>query len=98
MDDWFLVEFGPYGFRLSPTIYNPDSFSPTKKVIHPDGFPTPVMLTPELADDLRGWGISYEYMVETYKDHIRQTLSNMYPEVFGSKDFSPKQRLEQFKF
>jgi hypothetical protein len=98
MNEWFLEEFGPYGFTLSVTMYNPENFSPSKKVIHPNGYFTRISLTPELANDLRGWGVTYESQVEGYRELIRQELYRQYPEVFKPKDFLPKQNLSQFKF
>lgn len=98
MEEWFLEEFGPYGFKVTHTVYNPDTFIPCKQVIHPDGFKTRVNLTPELANDLRGWGVTYESQVEDYRELIRQELYRQYPEIFKPKDFKPKQNLNQFKF
>ncbi len=98
MEKWFLEEFGPYGFTLSITQYNPYTFSPSKVVIAPSGWFTRIRLTPELADDLRGWGVTYESQVEGYRELIRQELYRQYPEVFKPKDFTPKQNLSKFKF
>lgn len=98
MDDWFLEEFGPYGFSLTPMIYDPNSFAPNKSVIDPNGVLTHVKVTPELADDLKGWGVAHDFVTEAYKDLIRQTLKTTYPEIFKPKDFIPQQRLGKFKF
>lgn len=95
--EWFLEEFGPYGITLSPTIYNPYNFSPGKRVLLPNGYCTLITLTPELADDLRGWGVTYESQVEGYRELIRQELYRQHPEVFKSKDFKPKKNLKKWE-
>lgn len=99
MEEWFLEEFGPYGFTLTQTLYNPDTFTPCKKVIHPKGFLTSINLTPEIANDVNGWSVpSKEWVIEECKILIREELYRSYSEVFERKDFLPKQKLEQFKF
>ena len=99
MEEWFLEEFGPYGFTLTQTLYNPDTFTPCKKVIHPKGFFTSINLTEEITNDLNGWSVSSkEWLIEELKILIREELYRSYPEVFERKDFLPKQKLEQFKF
>ena len=99
MEEWFLEEFGPYGFKVTPTLYNPDTFTPCKKVIHPKGFLTSINLTADLINDINGWSVpSKEWVIEEHKVIIREYLLSTYPEVFEKKDFTPKQRLEQFKF
>jgi len=99
MEEWFLEEFGPYGFTLTQTLYNPDTFTPYKKVIHPKGFFTSINLREEITNDLDGWLVpSEEWTIEQCKILIREHLLNTYPEVFEKKDFLPKQNLNQFKF
>jgi hypothetical protein len=98
MEEWFLNEFGPYGFRLSVTMYSPETFAPMKKVIHPSGIYTRVNLTPELADDLRGWGMTYESRVEEYREMFKETLYNLYPEIFKPKDFRPIEKIPKLSF
>lgn len=98
MNEWFLEEFGPYRVTLSNTVYDPYNFSPHKMVVLPNGYVTRIKLTPELADDLRGWGVTYESQVEDYRELIRQELYRLYPEVFKPKDFKPKENLLKFKF
>ena len=99
MDEWFLEEFGPYGFTVTHTVYNPDTFTPCKQVIHPNGFKTSINLTPDLINDINGWSVpSKEWVIEEHKVIIREYLLSTYPEVFEKKDFTPKQKLEQFKF
>lgn len=97
MEEWFLEEFGPYGFKVTPTLYSPDTFTPCKKVIHPKGFLTSINLMEEITNDLDGW-FSKEWAIEQFKFLIRKHLLNTYPEVFERKDFTPRQKLEQFKF
>lgn len=99
MEEWFLEEFGPYGFTLTQTLYDPDTFTACKKVIHPKGFKTSINLTDEITNDLNGWSITHSLDdTEECKILIREHLLNTYPEVFERKDFTPKQKLEQFKF
>lgn len=99
MEEWFLEEFGPYGFTVTQTLYYPYTFTPCKHVIHPKGFKTSINLTDEITNDLNGWPISSkEWVIEEHKVIIREYLLSTYPEVFEKKDFTPKQRLEQFKF
>ena len=99
MEEWFLEEFGSYGFTVTQTLYNPDTFTPCKKVIHPDGFETSIILTEEITNDLNGWSVSSkEWVIEECKILIREHLLNTYPEVFERKNFLPKQNLSQFKF
>ena len=98
MEEWFLNEFGPYGFRLSATIYDPETFSPTKKVIDPNGRFTRVKLTPELANDLSGWGMTYESQVEEYREMFKETLYHLYPEIFKPKDFRPIKKIPKLSF
>jgi hypothetical protein len=33
IEEWFLNEFGYLGFSLTPTLYDPQTFLPIKKVI-----------------------------------------------------------------
>ena len=103
MEEWFLEEFGSYGFTVTQTLYNPDTFTPCKKVIHPDGFETSVNLMSDLVDDLSGWSLkigtpSCEWVIEEMRNLIREELYRSYPEVFERKDFTPKQNLNKFKF
>ena len=99
MEEWFLEEFGPYGFTVTQTLYDPYTFTPCRQVIHPNGFKTRINLTPDLVDDFNGWSVpSKEWVIEEHKVIIREYLLSTYPEVFERKDFTPKQKLEQFKF
>ena len=99
MEEWFLEEFGPYGFTLTHTLYNADTFTPCKQVIHPNGFKTSIILTEEITNDLNGWSVSpKEWLIEECKILIRESLLNTYPEVFKPKDFKPKENLLKFKF
>ena len=99
MDEWFLEEFGPYGFTVSHTVYDPNTFTPSKKVIHPRGFMTSINLSSEIVNDVSGWSVpSKEWVIEELKIVIREHLLSTYPEVFKLKDFKPNQYLRQFKF
>ena len=33
LEEWFLEEFGPLGFSLTPMMYSPESFEPFLEVI-----------------------------------------------------------------
>ena len=100
MEDWFLSEFGPYGFTLSPTMYDPYNFMPCKVVMVRDGnelFKTNIKITPELADDLQGYGMTYDHHVEALRELIRMEVRRQYGHLMNI-DFKPKQKLDHFKF
>jgi hypothetical protein len=101
MEEWFLSEFGRYGFTLSPTMYNPYTFTPCKVVMVRDRngllFKTNIKITPELADDLQGYGMSYDHHVEGLRELIRMEIRKQYGHLMNI-DFKPKQKLNHFKF
>ena len=100
-EDWFLSEFGRYGFSLSPTMYDPFNFSPCKAVMVTDGQcglrKTNIKITPELANDLQGWGMPYDHHVEALRELIRMEIRRQYGHLMNI-DFKPKQKLDHFKF
>jgi hypothetical protein len=100
MNEWFLEEFGPYGFTLSNTVYDPYNFMPCKVVMVRDGnglFKTNIKITPELADDLQGYGMTYDHHVEALRELIRMEIRRQYNHLMNI-DFKPKQKLDHFKF
>ena len=100
MNEWFLEEFGPYGFTLSNTVYDPYNFMPCKFVMVRDRnglFKTNIKITPELADDLQGYGMTYDHHVEALRELIRMEIRRQYNHLMNI-DFKPKQKLDHFKF
>ena len=98
MYEWFENEFGRYGFTLSVTVYDLNTFYPCKKIIHPNGYFTKLTISPDLANDLHAWGRTFDDNVNELRELIKEELMRLYPEVFKYKDFTPKQERIKFKF
>lgn len=95
-EEWFYSEFGQYGFTLSPTMYDAITFCPMKLVQSPDrSIRGRIKITPELADDLRGWGMSYDHQVEELRELIRMEMRIQYPNILKPNDFKPKKELKK---
>jgi len=95
---WFLSEFGQYGFTLSVTQYHPDFFTPSKVVCEPgSGRFTRIRLSPELADDLRGGFVPYEHHVEGLRELVRMEMRRQYGHLLR-KDFKPIEKLPKYSF
>jgi hypothetical protein len=98
MDDiieWFESEFGPLGFSLTPTMYNPDTFSPIKGVRFrsPNGGPmllTRIRVTPNI-----------DIPIDEYKELIRNEivffLENEISVINKEKDFKPTKKIHKLK-
>lgn len=101
-DEWFLNEFGEYGFSLSPTVYDPFDFQPYKVVMVREGMrvkSTNIKITPELANDLYGWGTPpYDYHVEGLRELIRMEIRRQFGHKLGCGDFRLKEKINRFKF
>jgi hypothetical protein len=118
---WFERELAPYGFNLTPTMYDPLSFkragnyfTPMRGVMYtyPDGDQNRTVLlrtriTPELANDLQGWGRTYEDDVNDYREMvivgvIREVVSMGHPNPFDCGlrpiDFTPKRKITKLRF
>ena len=101
VEEWFLNEFGRYGFSLSPTMYDPFNFVPCKAVMVTDGQcglrKTNIKITPELADDLRGWGMVTDHHVEALRELIRMEIRRQYGHLLGG-DFKPNKKIPKLNF
>jgi hypothetical protein len=98
-EEWFLSEFGRYGFDLTHTLYDVNTFIPCKQVIAPNGRLIPVKITPELSDDLQAWGMTYDYHVEGLRELIRMEINRLCPEYLPQKErLKPVKTLDRFKF
>jgi hypothetical protein len=99
-EEWFLSEFGRYGFSLSPTMYDPFTFMPCKAVMVADGCglrKTSIKITPELSDDLRGWGVPYDHHVEGLRELIRMEIRRQYGHLID-RDFKPNKIIPKLNF
>lgn len=98
-EEWFLSEFGQYGFSLSQTLYDPDTFVPMRLVQLPGGLRTRIKITPELSDDLHVWGMTFDHHVEALRELIRMEIRKQYGHLIGlSRDFTPTKKLTKFSF
>ena len=107
MDEWFLNEFGKYGFTLSPTVYDPYNFMPFKVVMVRDRnglFKTNIKITPDLADDLHVgfvvdavFGMTYDHHVEALRELIRMEVRRQYGHLMNI-DFKPNKKITKLKF
>lgn len=94
IEEWFLEEFGHLGFDLTPMMYNPESFTPVRKVIYEGEVVPYIQITPEVARDLSSaFGVDAESELRNY---IREALLLFLEERKG-KDFKPMQKLNKFK-
>ena len=98
-EEWFLSEFGPYGFTLSMTMYNPENFLPFKIVVLPNGLRSRIKITPELSNDLQVWGMNYDHHVEALREIIRMEIRRCHSEFLPQKEMlKPVKTLDKFKF
>ena len=97
IEEWFLEEFGHLGFDLTPMMYNPESFTPVRKVIY-EGEEVPYLqITPEVAQDLPLQQLYFGVdVVEELRNYIREVLLR-FLENRKDKDFKPIQKLNKFK-
>jgi len=95
---WFLNEFGQYGFTLSMTQYDANTFMPIKVVCEPgSGRFTRIRLSPELADDLHGWGMTHDHHVEALRELIRMEIRGQYSHLLR-QDFKPIEKIPKLNF
>lgn len=100
-DEWFLSEFGKYGFTLSPTIYDVFTFAPCKAVMVRDGnrmYKTNIKIIPELANDLQAWGMTHDHHVEDLRELIRMEIRRQYGHLLDGGDFIPKKKITKLNF
>lgn len=100
VEQWFLSEFGRYGFSLSPTMYDPFTFVPCKCVIITDGnlmYKTNIKITPDLSNDLQAWGMTYDHHVEALRELVRMEIRRQYGHLL-SQDFKPIEKIPKLNF
>lgn len=95
IEEWFEREFGHLGFDLTPTMYDPFSFVPCRKVMY-GGMMTHIKVTPELANDLSGGFVPLPDPVEEMRNLIRGEIMRFLDE--NPRDFTPKKRITKFNF
>ena len=111
---WFERELAPYGFHLTPIMYNPHDFSPMRGIMYThrhNGANRTVKLrvriTPELTNDLQAYGRTYQNEVDDYREMvineiIREVESMGQTNPFGYEprliDFTPKKEITKFRF
>ena len=71
---------------------------PFKTVILPNGIHTHIKLTPELANDLHSFGMTYDHHVEALRELVRMEIRRNYPEFLKPKDFKPMEKVNKFIF
>ena len=96
-EEWFLSEFGRYGFTLSVTMYDPNDFAPCKIVVLPNGLRSRIKITPNLSDDLHVWGMTYDHHVEALRELIRMEIRHQYGHLL-IQDFKPIEILPKLNF
>ena len=92
LEEWFLEEFGPLGFSLTPMMYSPESYEPFLEVIYEGEVLPHIKITPELAMDL-----SDIYGVDAVGEYRNLVRSLILREEKKPKDFKPTQKLNKFK-
>jgi len=94
ISQWFLNEFGYLGFSLTPIMYNPDTFTPLKRVRFKP-YNGPMIVTririSTIIEDIIGEDIETEY-----KYIVTQEIHRFLEEQ-GIKDFKPKHKINKFK-
>ena len=90
-----MREFGHLGFELTPVLYNPFDFTPSKGVMYGNRM-THIKITPELANDLSGGFVPLPDPVEEQRNLIRTEIMRFLEE--NSKDFTPRKIITKLKF
>lgn len=90
IEEWFLTEFGHLGFIVTPTLYNPNTFIPIRKVIYNNRM-TNITIT-NLCDDIIGG----QDVGEEYKHLLRALINNFLNEE--KETFTPDKKITKFKF
>lgn len=96
-EEWFLSEFGRYGFTLSMTMYDPNTFVPCKMVVLPNGIRSRIKITPDLSNDLQAWGMTYDHHVEALRELVRMEIRRQYGHLL-SQDFKPIEKIPKLNF
>lgn len=95
IEEWFLNEFGPLGFLLTPTLYNPYTFTPSKGVLFRGRnvgiIHTNINLCLDVTEDVVGIDVKTEY-----KNMITQLICRALEE-YTVIDFRPKKKISKLK-
>ena len=97
IERWFNDTYGGFGFYLGPMIYDPYSFVPMRKVIHPNGFATTIKIMPEMANDISGGFVQLPDPLEEFKSLISGEMERLYGDDLRPKQIEPILRLKKFK-
>lgn len=110
IERWFEDTLGHLGFSLTPTMYNPENFTPIRGILytHPinGGQRRCVKLrtsvTPELVHDISGIDVVQEYKDLLVEELVREIESGGLPMPnFGTPkpiNFSPIKEITRFSF
>ena len=77
-------------------LYNPESFTPVRRVIYEGEVVPYVQITPTVANDVTGGFVPLPDPVREVKQLIAEQLL-LFLEEKKDKDFKPKQKLNKFK-
>ena len=94
MEEWFLNEYGHLGFTTTPTIYNPFSFTPIKKIMY-NGRLTNISVVPELVNDISGGFVPFD-STQDYKVLLNDAVSRFLNEY--QRTFTPVKNITKFNF
>lgn len=97
IETWFLEEFGHLGFTVTPTLYNPFDFTPSKGVMYNDRM-TNIKIVPEMVQDISGGFVPLPDPVVEYKQLLREAVELFLNENGISADFTPNKNITRFRF
>jgi hypothetical protein len=60
-------------------------------------FKTNIKITPDLADDLQGYGMTYDHHVEALRELVRMEIRRQYGHLMNI-DFKPNKKITKLKF
>jgi hypothetical protein len=113
IENWFENEFSPFGFNLTPTIYDVNTFTPMRGVMYTysdDYWDSRTVklrtrIGPELIQDMSMYGLSQNDIINEIRCVLRSELIREVelfglPNPFGDTliDFTPKKKITKFKF
>lgn len=97
IEEWFMETYGGFGFLISPMVYNPFDFTPSRHVIHPNGYKTPIRIMSELANDLSGGFVPLPDPLAEFKEVISNEMVRLYADDLIPKQIEPHMRLKKFR-
>jgi len=99
---WFENRFGHLGFYVTPTIYNPDDFSPARGVLFNNDrttFKTQIVLRDIFLDVHSDYTVPLEVYKELITDVVTDFLQQQGLNPDGSKkSVEPKQYIKKHNF